>query len=86
MQQDLEISLFKLREDGELENYETAQLSDFGGILPAIGDHIAHAPAWLSIENANLFFVVKDRFFLREGRVALVTTFRIARPAERELF
>lgn len=89
MVHDPEVKIFVMREGGVLESYQDHYVSDFGGLIPSIGDELPHLLRWVGSPDetaGNLFFVVRRRVIHRDGDVSLICEFREASTGDYELF
>ncbi len=87
--EDYKIRVFK-EEDGNLADMEDHYPSDFGYLVPTIGDEIPCPMLWIgNVDNYNLngFLVVKRRVFLyAERQIVLICNYRNATPHDRNIF
>lgn len=88
--EDYEIHIFCETEDGSLNDMQTHYPSDFGYVLPAIGDEIPSPMRWsgdVTQYKSNGFLVVKRRIFLyHDGKIVLICKYKQATIYDRDIY
>lgn len=88
--EDFEIRVFREDDDGSLVDMQNQYPTDFGYLVPSIGDEIPTLTKWIANGDGpgmNGFMVVKRRIHMfAQNEIVLICTYKQATVHDRDIF